>query len=257
MKNNVFYRAKSAFLFIFGVLILAPVFSQSSFSQGEEFFIQNRPQEALEFLEAAVQEDPSNVQAFLYLGIIYQQLDRIDDAISVYQTILDQEGTDTARIAFNLGNAYLIKGSLSLAVQSYTQALEVDPDYSPALLNRANAQVQMGSLIEAAADYERYLSLESQSAQAAQIGMLISYIREEFAAQERLKQEELAAQEAARLAAEEAVRQELERRQRFLSAVSASLETIAEDSRRFFMNEVIQEEEIIQDDEDEEEPELE
>jgi len=213
-------------------------------AQGEEFFIQNRPQEALGFLEAAVTEDPSHVEAFLYLGITYQQLDRIDDAIAVYQRILPWGGPETARIAFNLGNAYLIKGDLDSAVQSYTEALAEDPLFSAALLNRANVRVQIGSeesLKEAIEDYEYYVYLEPHSSQAAQITRLVTVIREEFAAQERSRQEAIAAEEQRRREAEEASRREVERRQRFLEGVAASLRAAAEDPRSLSAgNEVIQ-----------------
>ena len=252
MMDN-YFGFKKTLICLFLASFLMPVSAQTSFTQGEAFFIQNRPRDALEFLETATREDPAHIQAFLYLGITYQQLDRIDDAIAVYRKILDRGGSETARIAFSLGNAYLKKGEQLLAVQSYTQALEADPGYSAALLNRANVKVQMGSLREAVDDYEYYLQIEPGSSQASQIRRLISFIQEEFAFQERRRleeiaaaerrrleeiaaeerriQEEEAAAEQARLAAAEAARRETERRQRLLDEVTASLQASAEESR--------------------------
>jgi tetratricopeptide (TPR) repeat protein len=232
MKMSFFTKVKITFCSFFFGFVLLPGFGQSSFSKGEVLFIQNQPQEALEFLEAAITEDPANVEAFLYLGITYQQLDRIADAIEVYQRILPQGGPETARIAFNLGNAYLNKGDPSSAVQSYTEALAADPSYSTALLNRANAQVQIGSqesLKEAVEDYQNYLDMEVQSSQAGQITRLVNAIQEDFAARERSRLEKIAAEEQLRMATEAASRQESERRQRFLEGVISSLQAAAED----------------------------
>jgi tetratricopeptide (TPR) repeat protein len=205
---------------VFLFLAFPPVLkAQNAFARGEELFMQNKPGEALEFLEAAAEEDPAHVQAFLYLGIAYQQLNRIDEAIAVYQKILPRAGTGTAKIAFNLGNAYFAKGNASFARQYYTQAIETDSAYASAYLNRANTLIKTGDLKEAIGDYESYLTLEPRSEKRPQIEKLIAFIRDEFAAEERR-----------RILAEEAARQEAERRQRLLDEISASLQAAAEES---------------------------
>ena len=220
MRKKGIFRAKLLFLGLFTGFFLVSASGQTSFNRGEELFLQNKPKEALEFLETAVTEDPAHVQAFIYLGIAYQQLDRLDDAISIYRRILPRAGIQTALIAFNIGNAYFVKGNHSLAIESYTQSIEADTFYAAAYLNRANALIQTGALREALADYEYYLSLEPRSSQRGRIEQLISFIQEEFAAQER-----------ARIQAETAARLEIDRRQRLLEEVSASLQAAADDSK--------------------------
>jgi tetratricopeptide (TPR) repeat protein len=194
--------------------------AQNVFARGEELFMQNRPGEALEFLEAAAAGDPAHVQAFLYLGIAYQQLGRLDDAIAAYRKILPRAGAETARVAYNLGNVYFAKGNASFARQYYSQAIDADSAYAPAYLNRANALIKTGELREAITDYESYLTLEPRSPKRPQIEKLITFILDEFAAEERR-----------RILAEEAARQEAERKQRLLDEVSASLQAAAEESK--------------------------
>jgi tetratricopeptide (TPR) repeat protein len=207
---------------ITGLVLFAalPGFSQSNFNRGEELFMLNKPGEALAFLELAAAEDPAHVRAFQYLGRVYEQLGRFDEAIAAYRKILPKAGAEAARIAFNLGNVYFMKGNAAFAEQFYTQALEEDSSFAPAYLNRANTRVKTGSLKDAAADYELYLSLEPRSPQRPEIERMLSFIREEFAAGERRK-----------LLAEEAARAEAERRRRLLEEVSASLQSAAEDSQ--------------------------
>jgi len=196
------------------------VCAQSSFTRGEELFMQNKPQEALRHLETAVSEDPAHVQASLYLGIVYLQINRVDDAIATYKKILPGGGTESSRIAFNLGNAYFVKGDSILARQYYTQAIEADPSFSSAYLNRANTLVKSGELEEALTDYDAFLSLEPGSPKREQVVKLMAFIREEFAAVERR-----------RLMAEEAARVEAERRRRLLQEVTESLQAAAEGSK--------------------------
>ncbi|MDR3161553.1 MAG: tetratricopeptide repeat protein [Spirochaetaceae bacterium] len=206
-------------LFFLGAFLGA---AQDAFSRGEELFLRNKPQEALPLLEAAAAEENAPVKAALYLGIAYQQLDRPDEAIAVFRKILPRAGDETARIAFNLGNVYYTKGDFETARQYYTQAIDADPAYGPAYLNRANALISKGTLREALADYELYLSLEPRSAKRPRIEQMVALLREEFAAEERR-----------RLQAEAAARAEAERRQRLMEEAAAALRTTAEESTGF------------------------
>jgi tetratricopeptide (TPR) repeat protein len=218
---------KRLFIVIIGWFLLFPAFGQTSFSRGEALFVQNKPQEALVFLEAAVNEDPAHVRAFIYLGIAYEQLDRVDEAIATYRKILPRGGSETARIAFNLGNAYLSQGNHLLAVQSYTQALVADPTYSAALLNRANTQIRLRAFEEAIADYQDYISLEPRSAQRSRIEQLIMFIREEQVVEERRIREEQAAEER-RIVEERAA----EEQRRIAEEIRIQEERVAEERRK-------------------------
>ena len=207
------------FRFFFLFMASQALWAQVSFTRGEELFMQNKPQEALRYLEAAVSEDPAHVQAHLYLGIAYLQVNRVDDAIAAYKKILPGGGMETAKIAFNLGNAYFVKGDSALAKQYYTQAIEADRAYSSAYLNRGNTLVKNGELQEALADYEVFLSLDPVSPKREQVQRLMAFIRDEFVSAERR-----------RLMAEETARTEAERRKRLLEEVTESLQAAAEGS---------------------------
>ena len=201
--------------------------AQTSFARGEELFMQNRPQEALRYLEAAIVEDPAHVQAFIYLGIVYLQMNRLDDAIAIYTQILPRGGIETARIAFNLGNAYFMRGDPVLARQYFTRAIEANPAFASAYLNRANTLIRTGDLAQAIIDYETYLALQPSSPQREQVTRLIAFIREEFIAEEqrRIAAEEAAIAEAARL--EALARAEAERQEALARAEAERIEAEA------------------------------
>jgi tetratricopeptide (TPR) repeat protein len=207
----------------FAVLIIAlsaPVFAQNSdFERGKALFIENKSDEALVFFERAFAADPVHAEAALYLGMVYEQLGRLDEAIAVYRKILPYGGNESARIAYNLGNVYFRKGTASFAEQYYTQAIRFDGSYASAYLNRANTRIKTGALEDAVADYERFLGLEPSSPKRPQIEKLIGLIREQAAAEQMR-----------RLMAEEAARAEMEQRRRLMDEVSASLQAAAEDS---------------------------
>jgi tetratricopeptide (TPR) repeat protein len=209
----------------------------------------NKPREALGLLEGVLVQDPGHVKASLYLGIVYQQLDRPEDAVAVYRKILPRAGNEAARVAFNLGNIYSRLENTEYAEEFYTQAVTLDSAYAPAYLNRGNLRIKMGNLAEALPDYDLYLSLEPRSPQRSQIEQLAALIRGEFAAAERRRvmaeeeaeRQRVRAEEAAERdrvrAAEEAERQRVlaeeaeARRQALLLELSASLQSAAEETR--------------------------
>ena len=226
MKKNSFTnlvqkRAAASALFACGWIFTAAAgFAQANFIKGQEFLMHNKPLEALPYLEHSVLENPGHVEAFLYLGIVYEQLDRTDEAIAAYRKILSRAGDFTATVATNLGNAYFVKGNTEFAEQFYSQALEEHIPYPRAYLGRANTRLKAGSLPQAIEDYEAYLSLEPRSPQRPRIERLMAFIRAEFAAEERRK-----------LMAEEEARAEAERRRRLLEEVASSLQTAADSSQ--------------------------
>ncbi|MDR2477092.1 MAG: tetratricopeptide repeat protein [Treponema sp.] len=200
--------------------VAAICFGQANFTQGEELFMQNKPQDAVVYLENTIVEDPAHAKAFLYLGMVYEQLNRMDEAIVAYRRILPLAGDLTAYVANNLGNVYFKKGSIEEAESFYTQAIEANVVFSSAYLGRANTRIKSGSLTSAVTDYQQFLALEPRSPKRADIERLVSLIRMEFAEAERQ-----------RFLAEEAARAEAERKQRLMDEVSASLQSAANASQ--------------------------
>ncbi|MDR2922041.1 MAG: tetratricopeptide repeat protein [Treponema sp.] len=209
MKKRFFL----VFLFSFAAAL---GFGQANFTKGQELFMQNKPSEAVVYLENSIVEEPTRVEAFLYLGIVYEQMGRTDEAIAVYRQIMGRAGALTANVTTNLGNAYFKRGSIAEAEMLYTQALNADMVYALAYLGRANARMKRNALMEAVSDYEQYLLLDPRAPQRRSIEQLILKIKGEYADAERK-----------RLVAEEVARLEAERKQRLLDEVSASLQGAA------------------------------
>lgn len=202
--------------------ILLAVFcrAQSNFTKGETLLMQNKPAEAVIYLENAVLDEGFNTNAYLYLGIVYEQLGRPTEAATVYRRLLPMAGNLSANVANNLGNVYFQIGNNEIAEQYYSQAIGYNATFSKAYLGRANTRVKAGNLKNAISDYEQYLALEPRSAQKPKIEQLIALIKSEFAAEERRK-----------IIAEEEARRLAEERQKLLDSVSASLHSAADLSK--------------------------
>jgi tetratricopeptide (TPR) repeat protein len=224
---------------------LVPLLAQQNFKQGESLLMRNKPYEARPFFESAVREDPDNVMAYLYLAMTYQMLEQMDDAIATYLRILPRAGAETARVAFSLGNIYYGREDRVRAQEYYTKAIEADPAYSSAYLNRANSFLEDGAIEKALEDYSMYLTLEPRSPQRPQIERIRSLALEEFTAEaerQRLAQEEAAAvaekeAEEKRLAEEREAEErrlaeEREAEEKYLAEALAQAEAEAEAERQ-------------------------
>ena len=209
-------------LLIICIFLLISIFSfgQSNFSRGEELLMNNQPALAETFLLRAMAEEPANAVIHLYLGIVYEQQGKRDEAIAIYRRILPNAGLLSANVANNLGNVYFQIGDIEEAEAFYTQAIVFNPLFPNAHLGRANTRIQAGDLQSAILDYEQYLRLSPFSSQRSNIEQLINLIRTEFAVEEMR-----------RIMAEEEERRVAAERQRLLDVVSASLLSLAETSQ--------------------------
>ena len=205
-----------------GSWILVTVFchAQENFSRGEALLMQNKPVEAVVYLLNALSDDSSNTKAYLYLGIVYEQLGSPNEAVAVYRRALPIAGNYSATVANNLGNVYFQIGNNEMAEHYYSQAIGLNSALSKAYLGRANTRVKTGNLKNAVSDYEQYLTIEPHAAQKTKIEQLVTFIKSEFAAEEQR-----------RIIAEEEARRIAEERQKLLDSVSASLHSAADLSK--------------------------
>ncbi|MDR0785620.1 MAG: tetratricopeptide repeat protein [Treponema sp.] len=168
--------------FIFLTLLVLPSWGFAdgdNFSRGEELFLQDKPTESLAYLQAAAASPDAPPQTFLYLGIVYTQLGRASEAVSVYRKILPSAGQYTALVAFNLGNLYYARNDLETAEDYYNQSIDADTSFASAYLNRANTRLRKGETTFAIADYWQYLSLKGDSEKRPQIEQVLKVLQKE------------------------------------------------------------------------------
>jgi len=168
----------------------------SALQEGEKLFLENRPQEALPLLEQALNENPDNERLYLYLGIVYEQLASPDKSIQVMRRGLGVARGVKDLLYFNLGNNLFRQKEYTLAEQMYSNALEVNRVLEDAVLNRANARLELESYAGARTDYIEYLRLAPATPQREPIEKIIALLGGMLDEAQRLQQEELARQKA-------------------------------------------------------------
>lgn len=72
----------------------------------------------------------------------------------------------SAYAEFHIGGLFLSRNSLREALEHYDRSIELDPNQTSSLVNRAVTLVQMGRYDEAVQDYSRVITLDPQDARA-------------------------------------------------------------------------------------------
>ena len=190
MKFKAILCKKIFFAAMIPAFFCGLVFSQS-YQQGLELFFQNKPAEAVVLFEQSLSEPELNPDVYVYLGLANYQTAQYEKALEWFRAGLSADGSDLKLLYYNAGNAAFSMQDYNLAEEYYTYALSANPDYSAALLNRANTRMQLQKLKEAVEDYNAYILADADSPQAEQIKKLIALISAEEE-RERIEKERLA-----------------------------------------------------------------
>lgn len=165
---------------------------------GVRYMNLNKLESAKENLEKVIEQDPDNVQAHNALGYLFERIQKYPEAKQHYQTALElepedisiqnnfgrflcerrefDEGTkllnmavanllnDRAWIAMtNLGLCQLGMGNQQQAKNYFKDALQLNPNYAPALLEMQKFSYQSGEYWAAKGYLQRYLQQASQT----------------------------------------------------------------------------------------------
>jgi tetratricopeptide (TPR) repeat protein len=173
-------------------------FAKSALEQGEELFLNNQMEEAKPFLETALNQDPTNERIYLYLATVYEALGQSERAVIVLQRGIQYSITYLDVMYYNIANNMFNQTKNVLAFEMYTKALQVNPDFSEAYLNRANTALRVDNFTSALHDYVAYLEREPFSSQRESIERVIDALRTTVEDQRRIAEEqERVRQEAA------------------------------------------------------------
>ena len=246
-------------------IIAGTVLFAGAFEQGKEYFLNNQPAEAALHFEKALSEEPANENVYMYLGLSYIQNGLAEKAIGIFMKGAELGGSQRGRFFLNAGNAYYSIEKMDDALYLYNRIIEENLfEKSRAMLNRANILMKREDYPGAVDMYREYLDADPRSEQKDKILQLIALIETKMA-QEAAEAERLAAEadrlrlaeekrladaaaEAERLRLEEERRkaEEAARQKALMDEILNSLSNIGEETQ----NIAAESETIIQEDED-------
>ncbi len=151
--------------------------------KGSALYQDNKPADARPLLEQAIADDPTAEPAYLYLGIVYQQLGDTDRAIATLKRGLTIATRYKDLFLFNIGNNYFARKEYTFAEENYTAAIAANQAMSDAYLNRANSRLALQQYEGSLADYTLFLQLSPRDPQRPSIEQVIGLLQDLLARQ--------------------------------------------------------------------------
>jgi cellulose synthase operon protein C len=158
------------------VLQLAPGLVSAQIAVGRALQAQGRNEEAIRYLEAAVQAGGNNLELWASLGSFNRRAGRFQRAVEVHRRVV--ELAPRQALGYNLlGADHFATGQWDQAIEDYTQALSVEPGNATAskwlarsLAHRARGRAETNRLDDAVRDLRRAFDLERSAAMARRLG---------------------------------------------------------------------------------------
>lgn len=142
-----------------------PDFPEAYCNLGLVYFNLGRYQMAVDYFERAVELNPTMADAYSSLGHIYQLTGQDEKARQTLETAL-KLNPNFALGYNNLGLLERKAGQFDQAIDCFIKAIELKPDMAPAHYNLAHVFMEKGMTMEAAAELQTCLKIDSGHIQA-------------------------------------------------------------------------------------------
>lgn len=178
--------------FITAILLLSGtwLFAQNAananggLSRGETLFKENNAKDAVQVLEYEIMNGQVSENSYNFLGLGYYQLGQYDKSLDAFRRGLKVQPDNKKIFLYNIGNTYYALKDYTSAITAYSDAMNADPSFYDALLNRANALLMAGQLVSAKDDYIDFIAKCPDDPQRERIELLIKALEEEIARRE-------------------------------------------------------------------------
>jgi tetratricopeptide (TPR) repeat protein len=126
--------------------------------------------EAVRYLERAVEADPTLVDAWYNLGLVYLKQERPEKALTILKRLSNNFPSEPA-YHYSLGAAWRQMDKSKEALKEFKQALEIDPACREAQYALAKTYQDLGKRKQAKEAWQRYLEIDQDSVWADEARM--------------------------------------------------------------------------------------
>lgn len=114
---------------------------------------------ALEYYNNALRIKPNSTEALYAKAKLFQDINKVEDAVVVYQTILKLDSAHVNSL-YNLGAIEFTKNNFEKAMDYFTQAIQFNPTYAEAYFARGACYQELKDKNNAYSDYNMCLQLK-------------------------------------------------------------------------------------------------
>jgi tetratricopeptide (TPR) repeat protein len=138
------------------------------YARGEAHYRARRYKEAVAELRRAIRLKPDLDEPHYLLALALTELGQLAEALKEFKQVIALAVTDDPKILsyYNMGNAYADLGDYQNAIDSYRQAIKLDPTLSKPHNNLGLAYAGLGRLAEAEAEFADAVRVKPDYAEA-------------------------------------------------------------------------------------------
>jgi len=124
-----------------------------------------RYQESVKALNHAIDLDPSAKEAYLNLGVFYDEMQESDKAEASLMKVIKIDSLSDGAY-YNLGNVYAHRNNFAMAIQNYKKALAINPTNEDAVNNTGNSYAALQDYENAIVYFRKAIELNPANAKA-------------------------------------------------------------------------------------------
>jgi tetratricopeptide (TPR) repeat protein/DNA-binding winged helix-turn-helix (wHTH) protein len=133
---------------------------------------EERPQQAISFVQQGLAIDPEADDLYNVLGICFLGLRRYDEAIAAHERYVQLSPKDP-NAHDSLGMSYQQSGRYSDAMNEYLSALALNSSFEPSIIHLGDVYAQQGRYRDAIREYRHYIQItRSDAARAVAYGSI-------------------------------------------------------------------------------------
>jgi tetratricopeptide (TPR) repeat protein len=132
--------------------------------------------EATRYLESAVEADPTLVDAWYNLALVYHKRERPEQALTILRKLSDNYPSEKT-FHYSLGATWRQMDKNKEALKEFKKALDIDPAYREAQYAIAKTYEDMGRWKQAMKAWQAYLELDSDSVWADEARMRLDRLK--------------------------------------------------------------------------------
>jgi len=128
---------------------------------GSYYFRKGNNIKALQYFDTAVSLEPKFSNTKFNRGLTYTNLEKYDEAISDFTSLINSNGNKNPDWYYSRGNAYKKMNLIDSAIADYGRAIQLKPDYYGAYTNLGNIFANTGDMDKAINNYNLALKYAS------------------------------------------------------------------------------------------------
>ena len=133
--------------------------ADNHFDRGLKCMVIKEPINAIAEFTKAINIKPDHVNAYIYRGNAYKELENYKEAVMDYTRAIKLAPESNVMVYIDRADIYLENGSYDKAIADYTIALKIKPESLIAYENRADAYYENGDNDKAIADWQKIIQL--------------------------------------------------------------------------------------------------